>query len=672
MTDSIEIAEGIYWVGAREKSAGLQCNPYLLVDGNEAVLIDPGSVLDCEYVYKNVCNIVPPEAIKRVILHHQDPDLCSSLPIFERIGLNFQIVTHWRTSLLVKYYGVKSDYYIVNENKFQLTLESGRVLSFIPAPYLHFPGAIITYDPKTQTLFSGDVFGAFSDSDSLYAQGDYIEKMKTFHEHYMPSNQILRPVMETLLALPISRIAPQHGSIIEKNPTDYIKVLRDLECGAFLRPIKKNLNDSGGYSAVCNIVLRRCAGLYGKEETAALFDGTGINLDADMQLTKTDKPGYEMWDLIFDRIFAVKGIQWLIALEPLARNLATEYDIPIPEAMSGNLIYAEKEAIKLSEENRELLAAKKELERGLLQVQEKMLRSSVTGFYNFDFFKTYLKEEVSRSDGQNSQVGLTLILIGLDNIANIKYKYGDNTVDEVFKTTAILLRQMSDDYQIYFKLQGSLFACLLPRVSKVRAYELAEQIRTAVAFSKKYVQQVTASIGLVCLGELEASDYVPDELAERFFEAANARVRIARNKGGNTVCIPSDEEAFVNKKNTVLLADFDEIEKEVLKTFLEKQGYSVLMATDGAQAQHLAEQYLPEMIISETMLPKVDGFLLRQALLLHSETKDIPFIFVSHLKTEETVRRAAALGIEHYYKKPLMLVELLGVLGNISNKKELL
>ena len=153
LTDSIEIAEGIYWVGIRQKSEGLQCNPYLLVDGDQAVLIDPGSVLDCDYVYKNICNIVSPESVKHVILHHQDPDLCSSLPIFERVGFNFQIVTHWRTSLLVKYYGVKADYYVVNENKFQLTLKSGRVLYFLSAPYLHFPGAIMTYDPKTQNTF---------------------------------------------------------------------------------------------------------------------------------------------------------------------------------------------------------------------------------------------------------------------------------------------------------------------------------------------------------------------------------------------------------------------------------------------------------------------------------------------------------------------------------------
>lgn len=81
-TRTEEIAAGIYWVGGCAQDGGLHCNPYLIVDGDEGVLIDPGSVLDFEDVYENVCSIISLEKIKYVILHHQDPDffrLCHSL-----------------------------------------------------------------------------------------------------------------------------------------------------------------------------------------------------------------------------------------------------------------------------------------------------------------------------------------------------------------------------------------------------------------------------------------------------------------------------------------------------------------------------------------------------------------------------------------------------------------
>ena len=127
-----KIANGIYWVGGSGQDGGLHCNPYLLVDGEEAVLIDPGSVLDFEYVFENVCSIVPLEKIKYVVLHHQDPDFCASVPLFEQKGAQFTIATHWRTQTLVKYYGIKSPYYIVNEHDYALTLGSGRVLRLLP------------------------------------------------------------------------------------------------------------------------------------------------------------------------------------------------------------------------------------------------------------------------------------------------------------------------------------------------------------------------------------------------------------------------------------------------------------------------------------------------------------------------------------------------------------
>jgi flavorubredoxin len=64
-------------------------------------LIDPGSVLDFEGVLENVLSIVPLEKIKYVILHHQDPDFCASVPLFEQKGANFKIITHWRTKTIV-------------------------------------------------------------------------------------------------------------------------------------------------------------------------------------------------------------------------------------------------------------------------------------------------------------------------------------------------------------------------------------------------------------------------------------------------------------------------------------------------------------------------------------------------------------------------------------------
>ena len=69
--------------------------------------------------------------IKFIILSHPDPDLASSTPLFEKNGVRAQIVTHWRSANMIKYYGIRSPFYLIDEHQYELTLKSGRKLSFI-------------------------------------------------------------------------------------------------------------------------------------------------------------------------------------------------------------------------------------------------------------------------------------------------------------------------------------------------------------------------------------------------------------------------------------------------------------------------------------------------------------------------------------------------------------
>ena len=57
----------IYWIGMPDEDA-FRCNTYLIVDGDEALLIDPGSILHYEYVLQRVGNIIAPSKIKGMVL----------------------------------------------------------------------------------------------------------------------------------------------------------------------------------------------------------------------------------------------------------------------------------------------------------------------------------------------------------------------------------------------------------------------------------------------------------------------------------------------------------------------------------------------------------------------------------------------------------------------------
>ncbi|MBU0574351.1 MAG: MBL fold metallo-hydrolase [Candidatus Margulisiibacteriota bacterium] len=232
--EAVQIADGVYWVGFYDSHANFHCNPYLIVDHDEAILIEPGSVPHFPIVARKVISVIDPKKISYILLSHQDPDLAGSLPVFEDLINNpeLKIVTSERASFLISFYGIRSPYYLVDKNDLKLKLKSGRELTFILTPYLHSPAAFVTYDTKSRILFSGDLFGAFSDSWELYAKDSYNNDMKKFHVPYMPSNDVLASAMKNIEKLDIEMIAPQHGSIIKKDLVkSSIGFLKDLKCG---------------------------------------------------------------------------------------------------------------------------------------------------------------------------------------------------------------------------------------------------------------------------------------------------------------------------------------------------------------------------------------------------------------------------------------------------------
>ncbi|MBI5306216.1 nitrate- and nitrite sensing domain-containing protein [Candidatus Wolfebacteria bacterium] len=236
--DAIEVAPGIFWVGFYDKDAIFSCNPYLIVDGEEAVLIDGGSLGHFPFVARKVFSIIEPSKIKNLILHHMDPDLCASLPLFQNIinQPDFKVISHRRASVLIAYYSQeKVNFYYPEENNNIFRFSSGRILRFIPAHYLHTPGTINTYDEKTKTLFSSDIFGAFTPKWELYADKTYFEKMRKFHENYMPSKEIMAQYLERIKKLDIKMICSQHGSIIKENFVALaIKALENFEYGKYM------------------------------------------------------------------------------------------------------------------------------------------------------------------------------------------------------------------------------------------------------------------------------------------------------------------------------------------------------------------------------------------------------------------------------------------------------
>jgi len=108
----------------------------------------------------------------------------------------------------------------------------------------------------------------------------------------------------------------------------------------------------------------------------------------------------------------------------------------------------------------------------------------------------------------------------------------------------------------------------------------------------------------------------------------------------------------------VLVADDDAWILRMVATVLEKRGYSVEIAVDGEEALARALARPPDLLITDVMMPKLDGWALVRQLRAHSELALMPVIFLTALSGEEDRIRGFCLGADDYVTKPFRFEEL--------------
>lgn len=96
-----------------------------------------------------------------------------------------------------------------------------------------------------------------------------------------------------------------------------------------------------------------------------------------------------------------------------------------------------------------------------------------------------------------------------------------------------------------------------------------------------------------------------------------------------------------------------------IELILEMEGYKVVSACSGSEALTLLDQTKPDLIISDIMMPEMDGYEFYQHVRQNPELLTIPFIFLSAKGEKEDIRFGKRLGVDEYLTKPLEPKDLL-------------
>jgi CheY-like chemotaxis protein len=105
------------------------------------------------------------------------------------------------------------------------------------------------------------------------------------------------------------------------------------------------------------------------------------------------------------------------------------------------------------------------------------------------------------------------------------------------------------------------------------------------------------------------------------------------------------------ESRAILIAERDQKVRELQQFFLERAGFTVEFSDDGQDALQHTLRTLPALVITEILLPKLDGLALCRRLREDVRTRDIPVIVFSILAASQRAREAGATA---FLRKPLV------------------
>lgn len=109
----------------------------------------------------------------------------------------------------------------------------------------------------------------------------------------------------------------------------------------------------------------------------------------------------------------------------------------------------------------------------------------------------------------------------------------------------------------------------------------------------------------------------------------------------------------------ILLVEDNEMNRDMLSRRLERKGYQVVLAVDGAEGLAMAESEAPDLVLMDMSLPVLDGWEATRRLKAAEETRHIPIIALTAHAMSGDREKALEAGCDDYDSKPIELPRLL-------------
>ncbi len=127
---------------------------------------------------------------------------------------------------------------------------------------------------------------------------------------------------------------------------------------------------------------------------------------------------------------------------------------------------------------------------------------------------------------------------------------------------------------------------------------------------------------------------------------------------------------MIHHTKLVLVAEDEPDTARLVQHHLERRGWRVIVAEDGSTALDDVVEQLPDLVILDVMMPRMDGLEVCRLLKSSPHTRHIPIIMLTALATMENKREGYKCGADEYITKPFSLRELMTRADSLMHLKD--
>ena len=236
------VTDNLYWVGANDHRLtlfenihpiprGVSYNAYLLLD-EKSVLFDTVDWSACRQLLENIQYLLNGKPLDYLVINHMEPDHGASI---EEILLRYpkvKVISTEKAFMLMRQFGFHVDGHecieVAEGDSFSFGQHN---ITFVGAPMVHWPEAMVSFDTTNGVLFSADAFGSFIALDGkLFADEvnfdrDWIDEARRYLTNIVGKyGAPVQTLLKKASQLDIKTICPLHGPILTDTIEDVIKL----------------------------------------------------------------------------------------------------------------------------------------------------------------------------------------------------------------------------------------------------------------------------------------------------------------------------------------------------------------------------------------------------------------------------------------------------------------